>query len=370
MKKFSVGWGLTNKCNMACDFCYSKNARSETQERGFKDWVNFINRNHQHIEAINYGTGENVIIDEFFYFAEYVRKSYPEIKQALTTNGFVSERVHKNPRFMEIFKNAIDEVDVSVDFNDREKHNRFRGQPKAYDWAIKTLKLNKELEKPNTIVFVGFDETFNEENLDGLFNLTKEHDALLRMNIYRPVSQNNVINKKYMLSYGALINGLQYIHDKYEIVSLSDSLLGNVFADYEIVKDNTGQNSIRILADGTIYPSTYLIGAEHRSNVNIDNTDLCTLRFQQFENVEVPKECKDCKYEGTCQGGVYDRRILWYKTFAERDPYCPTRHDHVLPEKRFPLKKLSRISIHDGYLPTLFFKNRDENADEETIHTR
>jgi radical SAM protein with 4Fe4S-binding SPASM domain len=357
---FNIGWGLTSKCNMYCRFCYSEKIRQEAIELEINDWKKFVDRNHQYIDAINYGTGENAMLDNFYCFVEYLRKNYPAIGQALTTNGSISERVQKNPYFMKIFVHCIDEVDVSIDFNDREKHGIFRGQPKAFEWANHTLQLCKELRKLTTIVFVGCDETVNKDNLDGLFDLANKYDALLRMNIYRPVSNKEDINNKFILSYENLKLGLQYIHDKYEIVSLSDALLGNIFVDQGLVKDYTGTNSIRVLPDGTICPSTYLINADYRDNVNINNVDLGSLKFAQFEDVETPKECRGCVHEDSCKGGVYDRRILWYGTLAERDPYCPTRHDDGFPLNPFYITKNSRTSIHDGYLPTLFFKNREK----------
>jgi radical SAM protein with 4Fe4S-binding SPASM domain len=364
MRKFSVGWGLTNKCNMSCEFCYSEDTRNQLAECGIDDWKDFVDINNQSIENINYGTGENAILDDFFTFIKYVRDKYPHIGQSITTNGYVSVRTTQNPKYMQIFKECIDEVDVSVDFNDRERHSKFRGQPKAYDWARDTLKLNKELGKLSTIVFVGFNETLEKENLDGLFQLAKENDALLRMNIYRPVNPNQEINKRFLLSYPRLKEGLEYIHDKYEMLSLSDSLIGTVFGGYKFVKDNTGTSSIRILPDGTICPSTYLIRKEHRTDANIKNTNLEELHFEKFENIETPEACHECKFEDTCKGGVYDRRMLWYDTFAERDPYCPTRHGDKIPEEPFKTTKLRKVSIHDGYLPTLFFKNRTEGCVE------
>lgn len=359
-KRFSIGWGLTKKCNMHCQFCYSESARNEVKECGIEDWINFVDKNHQYIDAINFGTGENTILDNFFYFADYLRKNYPKIGQALTTNGYISERIRENPRFMKIFSNCIDEVDVSIDFNNKAKHGNLRRQPNAYEWAVQTLELSKKMKKISTIVFVGYDETMSKENLDGLFELAKKHDAFLRMNIYRPVNNDEEINKKFTLSYECLRDGLQYIYDKYEIVSLSDALLGNVFASQGVVKDYTGVNSIRILPDGSICPSTYLISSEYRSSANIHTADLGSLRFDQFESVEKPKECYGCNYEESCRGGVYDRRILWYNTLAERDPYCPTRHNDRFPKESYCITKHSRVSIHDGYLPTLFFRNREE----------
>jgi radical SAM protein with 4Fe4S-binding SPASM domain len=370
-EKFNVGWGLTNKCNMKCEFCYSENARRELEDCGIEDWKAFVDKNAEFIDSINYGTGENAIIDEFFHFVKYVRENYPQIKQSLTTNGYVGVRAKQNPEFMEVFKNSIDELDVSVDFNDPERHAKFRGQPYAFDWANQTLELNEQLGKLSTIVFVGFDETCTKENLAGLFELAKTYNALLRMNIYRPVNKDDTINRKFILSYNKLKEALKYIYQIQEIVSLSDILLGNVFAGDRTVKDNTGTNSIRILPDGTICPSTYLISEKHRSDTTIRNTDLSTLQFEQFQDIEIPKECGTCKYEDSCKGGVYDRRILWYNTFAERDPYCPTRNDDEVQQDTFTIKKLGRVSVHDGYLPTMFFKNKSEpkigDTDEKKV---
>ena len=92
MKKYSVGWGLTNICNMNCQFCYSKIARDKNQELSLSDWIKFIDLNHDNIESINYGTGENTLIDDFFIFIDYVRTNYPEITQSLTTNGHLYEK--------------------------------------------------------------------------------------------------------------------------------------------------------------------------------------------------------------------------------------------------------------------------------------
>ena len=87
MEKFNVGWGITNLCNMNCRFCYSKDTRKSTEDTNLKDWIKFIDENHNYIDSINYGTGENVISDDFFEFVQYVRKNYPSITQSLTSNG-------------------------------------------------------------------------------------------------------------------------------------------------------------------------------------------------------------------------------------------------------------------------------------------
>ncbi len=358
MEKYNVGWGITNLCNMNCRFCYSKETRQSIKDATIKDWIKFIDENHDYIDSINYGTGENALSDDFFEFILYVRKKYPEITQSLTSNGYIYERVNKDPRLYKIYKECIDEVDISLDFADPEKHNYFRGQPKAYDWAINTLKMLKKDGKKATIVFVGFEDTMTHENIDGLFAIAKKYDALIRLNIYRPVSDNKKINEKFILSYKTLMDAIEYIYKKYKIVSLSDVLLGNIYTRGSNIKENTGVNSLRILPDGSICPSTYLISEGYRNKYDIrQNNVLSKVKFNEFIEAPIPKECNDCSIKDQCRGGVYDRRMLWYKTLEQRDPYCPFENNDNLNKEQFKILKKKRVSVHDGYLPTMFFKN-------------
>ena len=353
MKKYNVGWGITNACNMNCKFCYSKDTRHSTSDTTLKDWIKFVDENHEYIDSINYGTGENAISNDFFKFISYV-----SITQSLTSNGYIYERVSKDPELYDIYKKSIDEVDVSLDFAIPEKHNFFRGQPKAYDWAINTLKMLQKDKKTATIVFVGFEETMTPENIDGLFEIAKKYDALIRLNIYRPVSDNKEINEKFILSYKTLMSTLEYINEKYKIVTLSDVLLGNIYTREKDIKENTGIYSIRILPDGSICPSTYLITKDFRNKYNIKQENvLSKVKFEDFIEAPIPEKCKDCEIRNKCKGGVYDRRMLWNKTLNERDPYCPFENDDDINKKQFKTLKKKRVSVHDGYLPTMFFKN-------------
>lgn len=358
MKKYNVGWGITNACNMNCKFCYSKDTRHSTSDTTLKDWIKFVDENHEYIDSINYGTGENAISNDFFKFISYVRENYPSITQSLTSNGYIYERVSKDPELYEIYKKSIDEVDVSLDFAIPEKHNFFRGQPKAYDWAINTLKMLQEDKKTATIVFVGFEETMTPENIDGLFEIAKKYDALIRLNIYRPVSDKKEINEKFILSYKTLMSTLEYINEKYKVVTLSDVLLGSIYTREKDIKENTGIDSIRILPDGSICPSTYLITKDFRNKYNIKQENvLSKVKFEDFIEAPIPEKCKNCEIKNKCKGGVYDRRMLWNKTLNERDPYCPFENDDDLNKKQFKTLKKKRVSVHDGYLPTMFFKN-------------
>lgn len=361
MNKWNIGWGTISKCNMKCQFCYSEHRRKLTDELAYDDWIKFIDENHDKIATINYGTGENTLSDNWFRLVYYIHSHYPEIRQALTTNGYLSEAIKKKEN-LQIFAEAIDEIDVSLDYYKPQLHNEFRGQSNAWGWAINTLKLCKEYHKPSTIVFLGSKKNLYPENIDGLFEIATKYGAILRMNMYRPTEGINDFSKQFIVSYETFMNTIKYISETQSIIAMNDALFSSFLTD-KTIHDPSGERSIRILADGSITPSTYLIGKDYIvANITEDNV------LEKLENESllcgiidkvIPKECNDCIYADSCSGGVYDRRYLWYGTLEKRDPYCP--HVFTRPETcNISITQTDFKSVHDGYLPTIFFKPREK----------
>lgn len=357
MRKWNIGWGTISACNMNCQFCYSKNKRKDSHDLEYEDWVRFIEENHNHINTINYGTGENALSFNWFKLVDYIRKNYPDIRQALTTNGYLSEAT-LNKYCLDVFINAIDEIDVSLDYFDSKKHIEFRGQPKAYQWAINTLKLCQQYGKNATIVFLGSKKNITRDNIDGLFKIAKKYGAILRMNMYRPVEGINDKSREFIIEYDVFVDAIKYIAEKYQIISLNDALFSTIFTE-ETVADPSGARSIRILTDGSITPSTYLIdkkfivGNIKEKNVlsRLENDGI----LESIISRNIPEECNECVYKETCAGGVFDRRYLWYGNLNKKDPYC----QGIFKEKskeRILIKKTNFSSVHDGYLPTIFFR--------------
>ncbi len=359
-KKWSVGWGPIVDCNMKCKFCYSKKVRSESipEQLLLEDWKNFIDINYNHISAINYGTGENTISDEWFELIDYISSKY-KIEQALTTNGYISQRIKENSRYEEIFLKSINEVDVSLDFGISHKHNEFRGQSNAYDWVMDTLSYCNKQRIETTIVFIGTKDTLMKNNLKLLFEIAKKYNCKLRMNIYRPTSLSPDLSNEFIASYNDIVNALKYISENYKVLSISDSLFASILVEEVEVSDPSGTESIRILGDGSITPSTYLVTDNFRIMNIKDSVSLETLSsMEEVISRTIPVECNSCKYKERCRGGVYDRRYLWYETFDQRDPYCPYRHNHIEPDFKIKLHNdVNFKSIHEGYLPTMFFSN-------------
>lgn len=354
--KWNVGWGITSACNMNCEFCYSKKVRSHTADLPIADCYKFVDENYMYINSINYGTGENSLIEQWYSFVDYVKSTYG-LPQALTTNGYVSCAITSSKEKYQKFIRSIDEVDVSIDYIDESKHCNLRGNPNVYKWAIDSLRVCQEEGLTSTIVFVGMKDNLTKENIDGLFSLADKYNAKLRMNLYRPTIGVNEQSLKYIPTFEQIVDMLQYINDTYKVLSIDDSLFGSLFVDGFEGKDPSGTTSLRILPNGSITPSTYLITSNFVIE-NIKTKDVLQNITPQFKDINCA-DCESCKFYKTCQSGVIDRRYLWYGTGNMPDPYCPVKNELPIPDFKIRLKREQNNdvdSIHHGYLPTMFFK--------------
>lgn len=367
MKKWIVGWGVVSSCNMRCKFCYSSEKRIRTNDIDPKYWYKFIDKNAHLIESINYGTGENSLSQDWFNLIKYIRDNYPNITQSVTTNGFISEAIKINESNKQIFLDSIDEVDVSLDFADKEKHNDFRGQNKAYEWAINMLKICYENKKRLTIVSLGSDIVLTKENMSGIFEIAKKYDAMVRVNIYRPTNGINEFSNKFILSKEKLIDFLKWAYDNHQILALDDALLSAIILGKENT-DPSGINSIRILPNGDVTPSTYLINDNFiignlKEEINLEELEkLNNNKLGRIVENVLPVVCKNCVYSKICKGGVIDRRYLWNGNLDSKDPYCFIDDDNLLSKiKEVTISNEKVHSVHDGYLPTMFFKNRKDD---------
>ena len=363
MKKYDIGWGVISACNMGCEFCYSNKVRKEVDQDNLqlKDWIKFIDENSDYIESINYGTGENSLANDWFELVAYISHNYPSIKQAVTTNGTLYKRIQDSAHRRQIVEKCISEIDVSLDFCQKVKHDTFRGLTGAYDSVIALLQYSQIVGIESTIVFIGTNTVLEENNLSGLFEIAKQYNAKLRSNIFRPTNIKSEINRKFIATYENILNALRWINHSAEILYLGDPLFNAILTDNVPIKDPSGEKSVRILPNGSITPSTYLISSEFRNHFISEKNVLQKLNIKNMGiDNKIPQDCYNCPYIKRCQGGVLDRRYLWYGTFNEKDPYCPYREGNTLPDFKIQINPSNKTfsSVHKDYLPTLFFTNK------------
>jgi radical SAM protein with 4Fe4S-binding SPASM domain len=354
VNRWSVGIGYTSACDMRCPFCYSRTLRG-AKELPLALWKQFFDRWHDHVESVNYGTGENTLRPGWFELVGFVREHYPSIRQALTTNGHLIEAI-SDARLCALFQASIDEVDISLDFSDERRHCYWRGSRSAFRNALRSLDWCRSQRKDATVVLLGLDETLAIDNLDGIFRIAEQAGAGVRINLYRPVNQNAGLNPP---RFESVIPALDWIVQHHSVLSISDPLFAALYGVSEDAP--AGHFSMRILSTGEITPSTYLITPEWIAG-DITGEDVIakigeSAPFCLFREAPLPRECRGCALQETCRGGCLDSRILHYRTPDQRSPYCPTRHAETPSVRQHAAHRGSqRPGMHAKYLPTLIFR--------------
>ncbi len=84
-RRFALGLGLTNECNLACAFCYRDPTRVDRLSIG---QVRSVMRSLP-VRSVNLGTGENGMHPEFRALVNYLRSE--PIKLTITSNGYSIE---------------------------------------------------------------------------------------------------------------------------------------------------------------------------------------------------------------------------------------------------------------------------------------
>lgn len=360
--KWKIGWGLSNRCNMACKFCYSRKVRREQKnfDNIIQTGVRFVERNKDRIDSINFGTGEPTVEPAFFRFCDQLNKVAPGVTLGVTTNGNLSKAV-RDPYNLDVFIRCIEDVDVSLDYGNAAQQDDSRNYEGAFQGVIETLKLCQKYGKNATVVSVMHKYNCSYANFSSMIRIARLYNASFRINILRPT-----VDFDFALPYESLKDNFIKLISEYEVESIADPLLAALVGADCPNGDPTAESSFRILPNGYVTPSTYLLDSNWQAKRLDEIEDIDSMHnldsFRTIKSVEIPLSCEKCEMREKCKGGVFDRRWLWYHDFKENDPYCPLRFDDTLDWKKKSgdaiYSKQRKSFVHDGYLPTLIFSPR------------
>src|SRR5215510_2745117 len=114
-RRFALGLGLTNECNLACAFCYRDPTRLD---RLSLEQVRAVMKSLP-VRSVNLGTGENGMHPDFAEFVNYLR-SQP-IKLTITSNGYSIEALD------DAEVTAFHDIEFSLDYPTEAEQDRQRG---------------------------------------------------------------------------------------------------------------------------------------------------------------------------------------------------------------------------------------------------
>ncbi len=313
----ALGIGLTNKCNLNCPHCYSRNLAKTNMT--IED-ARVILNSFPNLKKVNFGTGENILNPSFHQIISLFENAGMAL--ALTTNGLTISLLKDED--IKKFK----DVDVSLDFPTEKLHDQWRGAPDTFNRAIDSLERCANLGVDTSIALALMNN--NYQYLLQFRKIIDKFDICLRINIFKPVK-----NDRFELSYDQFWEAMKILSINFKLVSLSEPILSII--TNSCAKGSPCGDSLRIHPDLTITECVYL-------NPEVKN-------FTK-DKAKLPSFCQEskCRYIQSCQGGCFGRRILQNRRNLP-DKYCPLYRNRPVPKIKFE-RAAKNDFIHSKYLCT------------------
>lgn len=318
----TIGIGLTNRCNLNCEHCYSRKMTEKTID--LED-VRKILKMFPNLESVNFGTGESILNNQFEEIVSLFHAN--SIKMAVTSNGLTVNKMSE-----ETLK-KFEDVDVSIDFPNASMHDKWRGKKGLFDEAIKAIKRCKKFKINVSVVAVLMANNYNY--FKGFKKILDKYDINLRINFYKPVNKD-----QFTPSYEQFWSAIKSLSETFKIISCSEPILALFWED--VAGGSRCGNSLRIHPDGDIASCVYVKNNENHEKFNRDKKKL-------------PIFCKGCVVAEKCMGGCYGRRITENRKNLP-DSFCPFLNEKELPKIKFKKYKKGKDLIHSKYLCTIILK--------------
>jgi radical SAM protein with 4Fe4S-binding SPASM domain len=296
-----LGIGLTNECNLSCNFCYRDPTRTD---RLTLEQVRSILRCLP-ARSVNLGTGENGLHPDFLRLLDFLR--HEPIKLTITSNGHSIEIIDDEQ------VKAFDDVEFSLDYPTEAEQDLQRG---VGNWRLLHEQAARCRQLGVPVTFIAVMMRSNFDRLADIAGVAKEYGAPLRINVYQPVRTDS-----FALTYEEYWQGFESLLARTDVIAIGEPLV-RAMTGMPPRQGGCGVATVRITPRATVQPCVYWpgSGAPLELLFNLGSDILATEPFVAARST--PPVCTDCKYRETCGGGCAGRRRL-ANAFEEPDPYCP-----------------------------------------------
>jgi radical SAM protein with 4Fe4S-binding SPASM domain len=300
-RRFALGLGLTNECNLACAFCYRDPTRLD---RLSLEQVRAVMKSLP-VRSVNLGTGENGMHPDFAEFVDYLRSE--PIKLTITSNGYSIAALD------DAEVRAFHDVEFSLDYPTEAEQDRQRGPG---NWRLIHKQAARCRGLSVSVTFIAVMMRSNFDRLAEIADIVKAYDAPLRINVYQSVRSD-----AFALTYDEYWRGFEALFARTDAIAIGEPLV-RAMAGLPARRGGCGAATVRVTPRATVQPCVYWPGGGAPLDLllelgaDITNTD----PFAAARGV--PSRCGSCSYVESCGGGCAGRRRL-LNALDEPDPYCP-----------------------------------------------
>jgi len=322
-RRFSLGLGLTNECNLACAFCYRDPTR--TDRLGLDQVRSVLAR--LPVRSVNLGTGENGMHPEFREMLGFFRTQ--PIKLTITSNG------HSTEVLDDADLRGFADVEFSLDYPTREEQDGQRG---AGNWDLIQQQARRCRELGVGVTIIAVMMRGNYQRLGELAEVAAAFDAPLRLNVYQSVRSDS-----YALTYDEYWDGFRRLFAETDAIAVGEPLV-RAMAGLPPRLGGCGLATVRVTPRATVQPCVYWPGGGAPLDLLLNAGERIVETAPFVAARSVPAACEPCAHRATCAGGCAGRRRLM-DALDEPDPYCPIIRgdDRPLNVRMAPQRDLPKL---------------------------
>ena len=300
-RRFSLGLGLTNECNLACNFCYRDPDRVDRLGPGEVRAV----LDRLSVRSVNLGTGENGMHPQFATLLDLLRAE--PIKLTITSNG------HSIAVIDDEAVGAFTDVEFSIDYPSKAEQDAQRGEG---NWDLVMAQAARCRALGVGVTFIAVMMRTNYDRLHEIAAVAKRFDAPLRINVYQAVRTD-----AFALTYEEYWTGFAKLLAETDVIAIGEPLV-RAMAGLPARGGGCGVGTVRVTPRATVQPCVYWTGGGQSLATLLEAGDDIT-DTAPFQAVRaLPEPCGGCAFESSCHGGCAGRRRLM-RQLDQPDPYCP-----------------------------------------------
>lgn len=174
-------WQITYRCNFECKICTFWREEHRPEDELTLDDVRAVARKLEPLAPLllTMTGGEPLLRDDLPAIARVLSRHH---YFSVITNGWLVTP----HRARDLYANGLGDVHVSIDYADPARHDEQRGQPGAFEQALRALQIFRDVRPSRRhgvrILTVVLDD--NVEELEGLLLLAEELSVTLAVSLY------------------------------------------------------------------------------------------------------------------------------------------------------------------------------------------
>ncbi len=307
----TVFWDITGECNLKCVHCYNLNGKAHNNELLTEEVKLALEEMSAFgVKTISFSGGEPLLRKDFLDILHHAAcLSFSSV--TVSTNGTLIDRDIAAQLKASQQRASNLHVQISIDGDTADIHDRMRGMKGAFEMAIRGIKILLE-EGINTNVCTTATK-WNVDRVPNIIRLMQEFGVeSYRVQGVMPMGRGRVNEENIKLTPSRMKELVEYLeHRKIQISSYNFTLKDPPAESVDFCSSgacSAATASCSITAEGNVVPCTYFWG------INGDNLRYHTFPwiweksavlnyFRTIRLNEIKGLCKECRWLSVCHGG-------------------------------------------------------------------